>query len=556
MKKSSAFGRNIRAGAVGAVLLASAVAPSAVAGVDHDAPVGVAALPIPFVHAGLPRLSALDLALGRPASPLLGPRAAAGCALGTAPWGGCEAWSARRDGAGGTDLAVAIASSPNGSRVFAAGTEWHGARSFDLAVVAYDASSGQELWSSSYNGPGNTWDAAFAVAVSPDGSRVVATGYSIGSGTLADWATVAYDAVTGSALWTARHDGPGHAEDAAFALAFSPSGSAVFVAGFEHNSSALQEDAVVAAYDSQTGRELWVARYGGPAARDDRFVAVSALGNRVFVTGFSQAASGLPDYVTAAYGAAEGQQLWTAHYDGPGLDWDAPFGIGADPEGERVYVTGVSRDANPPPVGPAPRRGYDYATIAYAAEDGSQVWIQRYNALGPAANGLDLAWALAVSPDGSRVYVTGDSDGVLGPEIATIAYDAGTGVPSWTARHGSAGIRAESAYSVAASPSGDRIYIVGTSQVRFNGPCVMIWDDVACAWVSDVDGVLLSYDAATGLERWEAERGAEQPQGLSVLAAVGVPSDGGRVYATGVEWAGSSGFDMLTVAYEANGRLS
>ena len=78
--------------------------------------------------------------------------------------------------------------------------------------MAYDASTGTELWVTRYNGPGNGDDyAAYALGMSPDGSAVFVTGYSVGSGYggASDYATVAYEPGTGRRLWVARYDGAG-----------------------------------------------------------------------------------------------------------------------------------------------------------------------------------------------------------------------------------------------------------------------------------------------------------------------------------------------------------
>ena len=76
------------------------------------------------------------------------------------------------------------------------------ATSFDFATVAYDPATGAELWVKRYNGPNDLDDAAYAVTVSPDGSRVFVTGYSSGPypSPFMNYATVAYDGATGQAL--------------------------------------------------------------------------------------------------------------------------------------------------------------------------------------------------------------------------------------------------------------------------------------------------------------------------------------------------------------------
>src|SRR2546427_50682 len=90
------------------------------------------------------------------------------------------------------------------------------------------ATPGAELWLKRYNGPANSVDEATALGVSPDGSKVFVTGYSDGSGSFADYATVAYGTATGTQLWAKRY-GPGHGYDAANAIGVSPDGSKVFV---------------------------------------------------------------------------------------------------------------------------------------------------------------------------------------------------------------------------------------------------------------------------------------------------------------------------------------
>ena len=61
--------------------------------------------------------------------------------------------------------------------------------------------------------------------------------------------------------------------------------------------------------------------------------------------------------------------------------------------------------------------------MAYEASTGVKLWAKRYNGPG---NGDDQAYSVAVSPDGSRVFVTGGSDGgsTTKFDYATVAYEA------------------------------------------------------------------------------------------------------------------------------------
>src|SRR5437762_12812553 len=66
-------------------------------------------------------------------------------------------------------------------------------------------------WVKRYHGPG-LLNAAFAMALSPDGSTVLVNGVSYSS-TSADYATVVDDAATGAQGWVRRYTGPGHHDD-------------------------------------------------------------------------------------------------------------------------------------------------------------------------------------------------------------------------------------------------------------------------------------------------------------------------------------------------------
>jgi hypothetical protein len=99
----------------------------------------------------------------------------------------------------------------------------------DYAAIKYNA-SGQDQWAVRYNGPGNNDDRANAIAVHGSGN-VYVTGESLDSNALYfEYATVKYNAA-GQQQWVERYNGRGTGENYATAIAVDNSGS-VYVTGF------------------------------------------------------------------------------------------------------------------------------------------------------------------------------------------------------------------------------------------------------------------------------------------------------------------------------------
>ena len=125
----------------------------------------------------------------------------------------------------------AVRVSPSGSEVFVTGGSSGPVSGFDYATIAYDASTGAELWAKRYDGARHATDYPHALEVIPDGSQVLAAGNSTGSTSHSDYVTVGYDASTGAQLWAKRYNGPRNGYDVAHAIGVNPEGSKVFVTG-------------------------------------------------------------------------------------------------------------------------------------------------------------------------------------------------------------------------------------------------------------------------------------------------------------------------------------
>ncbi len=253
-----------------------------------------------------------------------------------------EVWVARYKGVvGGWDGAYAIAVDGSGN-VYVTGKSVRTSGDYDYATIKYNASGAQQ-WVTRYNGPGDSDDGAYAVAVDGSGN-VYVTGYSLGSGTIFDYATIKYNA-SGAQQWVARYDGTGNGNDYAYAIAVDGSGN-VYVTG-RSTGSGNGFDYATIKYNS-VGQQQWVVRYDGPVSSDDSAVAIAvdSSGN-VYVTGGSAGMGGVgcinficDDYATIKYDTA-GTQQWVARYNGPGNSSDNAVAIAVD-GASNVYVTGTS----------------------------------------------------------------------------------------------------------------------------------------------------------------------------------------------------------------------
>jgi hypothetical protein len=378
---------------------------------------------------------------------------------------GNRLWRARYNGpAKSGDAAVAIQVAPDGSALYVIGTSDDAAGPFaaheeSIATVAYDASDGETLWTARYLGAAAEDEVATGLVVSRDGSAIYVGG-NAESDSDADFLTVAYSTLDGTELWTARSFGGG-STDVAQGIDLAPDGSAVYVTG--HLQTSTSFDYATVAYDATSGSELWRASFDGPAHGADGALAVAASpdGSLVFVTGESASASGLFDYATVAYDASTGTPSWSKRYRGPGGRDDIAWDVSTSPDGAHVYVTGES-------VGTSGT--FDYETLSYDAGSGERVWGARYAG---SAGGDDEACCVAISNNGATVYVVGTA--VYGSrssatlDYGTIAYAAGTGVRRWVARYDGPVAGHDHAHALAVAPDGSGVYVTGDSPGRRTG---------------------------------------------------------------------------------------
>jgi uncharacterized delta-60 repeat protein len=417
-------------------------------------------------------------------------------------------WAAHYNGTGnGSDLASNLAVDGSGN-VYVTGFSYGGSTYDDYATVKYDP-NGVQLWVKRYNGPGNGDDGASDIAIDLSGN-VYVTGYSYGSGTETDYATIKYSA-DGTQLWLKRYNGSGNSDDSASALAVDGSGN-VYVTGTSYGSITGTDYATIKY--SADGNQLWAARYNGSENGDEEAydLAIDSSGN-VYVTGISVSEDTSSDYVTLKYGP-NGNPLWVASYNGTGNSDDSVFAIVTDSSGN-AYVTGTSFGGS---------TNYDFATVKYGP-DGSQLWATRYNGPG---NDDDGAQDLVVDSAGN-VYVTGYGyDSNTNYDFVTVKYDP-AGNQLWATRYNGPANGSDFAYALAIDNWGN-VYVTGIS---FDGN-------------TDNDYATVKY-SPDGREIWVARYNGTA-NSSDYVSAVSVDNSG-NVYVTGQSMGIDNNFDYATVKY-------
>ena len=407
----------------------------------------------------------------------------------------------------------------NSTAVFVTGRSRSAQGGTDFATVAYNATTGAQLWATRKDV--SAFDVPYGIAVSPDGSKVFVTGEVEVDNKSREMYTVAYNATTGAQLWE-KTDAGGTKIDRGRDVQVSPDGSLVIVTGDRQSpigSTADNWDYVTIAYQASSGVVAWQEVFNGEANSFDLTGALSVDSERAYVTGRSHGGTTNFDYGTVAYDLTTGDQEWVASYGT--TTWDEPFDIVVNPDGSEVYVTGETDT--------------DIATVAYNTEDGGEVWDDVYAS--PDPNSFSSARGrgkgITTNPAGTRIYVVGDSYVTNGLDITTLAYTK-------------AGVRSASAVlsgpngndfarDIIASGSGtnERVFITGERQNA----------------AGDRDITLAAYTGSLA-EKWVRDRGGDRND-QAVSVALDSRTSPTSVFSSGSDDAPVTNFDYDTAAYDA-----
>jgi hypothetical protein len=370
------------------------------------------------------------------------------------------------------------------------------------------------VWSQLYNGPANQQDSAVGITMNSSG-MVFVTGWSFGSGTLQDIATIRYDPNTGDTIWVSRY--ATNLEERVTSITCD--NNAVYITGW---SFAPTRDILTVKYDAVTGAQVWARLYPGTGNGGDYgfAIAVDASGN-VYVTGRSDI-GGSQKFTTLKYDAAGNLAPgWPSVYTG-GLStaFDQAQDIKVDNSGN-VYVTGKSGSPGTE----------DFLTLRINS-GGTVDWAKKYNGT---SGGEDNALALVMDNAQQNIYVAGYSFRTGGvQDYFTIRYSAATGDSGAAASYNGPIISTDQITAMTIDNQ-NNVYVTGFSAGNGTG----------------LDYATIKYNSNLQQQwlRRTTNSGSDFPTSIAVEPVTG------NVYVTGSSVGSGTGYDYLTISYDNDGTV-
>jgi len=237
---------------------------------------------------------------------------------------GDAGWQRTYDGpAHGEDYAGAV--TVRGSAIYVAGDRQTKYGDSDLVLMRWNT-SGERIWTRSYDSGDHFPDIAADVAVDGDGN-VAVIGLSASWAGGWDWVVASYKA-DGTRRWVRRYDGPAHLDDVPLQVQIDSSGR-IYVCGYSA-SATNSIDALLIKY-SKAGDRLWARRVNGAGDGIDYAQAMTARpGGGVYIAGATMNGTGMICGLLRGY-AADGSLVLNLVDTG-----------GEAPESEGVYYNDVT----------------------------------------------------------------------------------------------------------------------------------------------------------------------------------------------------------------------
>jgi uncharacterized delta-60 repeat protein len=209
---------------------------------------------------------------------------------------GIQQWVQRyNDSASSGDVASLVAVDSSGNVYVTGRIELNGL--VEKYVTIKYSSSGTQQWVQSYNAP-NVYDLAPLLVGVDNAENVFVVGSTYGTGTGTDYTTIKYNS-SGIQQWVQRYNGPISGDDYASSMAIDNMGN-IYVTGYSHGSGTGIDYATLKYNPS--GIQQWVQRYNGPANDFDEATSINvdSLG-KVYVAGYSTGIGTNYDFCTIKY---------------------------------------------------------------------------------------------------------------------------------------------------------------------------------------------------------------------------------------------------------------
>jgi hypothetical protein len=453
-----------------------------------------------------------------------------GSPAGAAQSGQPPAWLTHYDSADGSMGGGQLEVSPDGNRVafvgIAPGTDGRDG----FTTIVYDATTGAAQWTV-HAGPSGTSAGNYLysadLAWTPDGQNVIVTGTSATAhGTVA--VVVAYDAATGSVVWSARDDLAGF-YTGGVTLAVTPDGAKVIALERRVGKGSNGDlDYWLVAYDTATGAPQWT-RAVGYRQLDDRAesLSISPDGSFVVIGGETVDTVTGTDFLLAAVSTADGAVRWRVRTGLLGVfAYAGNARVLVAPDGNRVFLTGTTSWTFP---------GRSWYVEAFDTAAGAPLWTQR--PLQGDSNTTYTGYNAAVTADGTTLFVTGGiaTDQITNGDVVLLALDTANGTQRWSAKYNGPVSRNDRGVAVAVTPDDATVVVTGISGGVLQGASLVSDDDIT-----------LAYNATTGAPQWTARYDEKQED---IVSAIGIASGGANAVITSVSWKGGRNADYAVIAY-------
>lgn len=259
-------------------------------------------------------------------------------------------------GAGTKSYGVALAL--DGNNLYIVGATFNGTNgNHDYLVLKYDT-SGNNVWSYTYNGPDNGEDIPSSLIYDADGNIYV-TGASYGNTTNYDYLTLKLSA-SGILSWAKRYDHNGF-RDGASHIQIDPSGE-IAITGASENTANVWDYAILK-YDHLNGTLIQEKRFASGIIGLDIPLGFTADDNGYFyLTGYGTNGSGTDNDIYTVKMDDQLNIIWEKFFGASDLN-DAGQDVVLD-NGGNIYVCGYSEKTN---------GGSNFTLIKYD-QNGNELW--------------------------------------------------------------------------------------------------------------------------------------------------------------------------------------